>query len=67
MLPFTRARNLTSRRRLPTRICKNPNIFRDGTHGVSPGTDGSNPSPSSGESANFRSLARCRDRIPNAG
>src|SRR6516162_2712451 len=31
----------------------------DGRHR---GTDGSNPPPSSGESVNFRSLARCRDR-----
>jgi hypothetical protein len=28
------------------------------------GTESSNPPPSSGESANFRSLARCRDRMP---
>ena len=28
------------------------------------GTEGSNPVSSSGESANFRSLARCRDRMP---
>jgi len=31
-------------------------IFHDGTHGVLSGTDGSNPSPSSEESANHRSL-----------
>ena len=29
-------------------------IFRDGTHGVLSGTDGSNPSPSSSKSANYR-------------
>ena len=36
---------------LPAGICKSLNIFHDETRGLSPGTDGSNPSPSSGESA----------------
>ena len=60
--PFYESRNITSpqRRTLGSpagRLCKIIDIFHDGTHGVSPGTDGSNPSPSSGESgANSISL-----------
>jgi hypothetical protein len=34
----------------PAGTCKTLTIFHDGTHGLSPGTDGSNPLPSSGES-----------------
>jgi hypothetical protein len=36
----------------PAGTCKTLTIFHDGTHGLSPGTDGSNPRPSSGEGAN---------------
>jgi hypothetical protein len=36
----------------PAGTCKTLTIFHDGTHGLSPGTDGSNPLPSSRESAN---------------
>src|SRR5580704_6099411 len=34
----------------PAGTCKTLTIFHDGTHGLSPGTDGSNPLPSSAES-----------------
>jgi hypothetical protein len=34
----------------PAGTCKTLTIFHDGSHGLSPGTDGSNPLPSSGES-----------------
>ena len=40
-----------------------PAIFASSRACIVRGTGSSNPSPSSGESANFRSLARCRDRI----
>jgi hypothetical protein len=42
----------------PAGTCKTLTIFHDGTHGLSPGTDGSNPLPSSGESGanRFRSF-----------
>jgi hypothetical protein len=35
----------------PAGTCKTLTIFHDGTHGLSPGTDGSNPLPSSAEPA----------------
>jgi hypothetical protein len=45
--------------------CKTLTMFHDGTHGLSPGTDGSNPLPSSGESANPRSLSRRSPQVCN--
>src|SRR5437868_4084579 len=41
----------------PAGTCKTLTIFHDGTHGLSPGTDGWNPLPSSRESVSRANLA----------
>src|SRR5260221_9107360 len=46
---------------MPADICKSLNVFHDGTHGLSPGTDGSNPSPSSRESVANRTSSASGD------